>query len=227
MVVDGWLARAAAARPRQPALLTAEGACSYAELYAWARAGSHALAARGAVPGARVAIALPPGLAFARALHACMLLGAVAVPVDVRLTAAGRRRSRRLRRSCRAAAGRRQAGGRWGRARACSGPASGPPRERRPRPRRGRGRGAHLGKHRRAGARRADLRKHHLECARLGGRARRGQRGALAVCAARGARRRTLDPAALGDLRHDRGRTRALRGRAGDGGAVRAAGEHR
>ena len=90
MVVEGWLARAAAARPSHPALLTAEGACSYAELYALARAGSHALAARGAAPGARVAIALPPGLAFARALHACMLLGAAAVPVDVRLTAAER-----------------------------------------------------------------------------------------------------------------------------------------
>jgi O-succinylbenzoic acid--CoA ligase len=90
MVVEAWLARAAAARPRQPALLTAEGACSYAELYASARAGSHALAARGAAPGARVAIALPPGLAFAGALHACLLLGAVAVPVDVRLTEAER-----------------------------------------------------------------------------------------------------------------------------------------
>ena len=38
--------------------------------------------------GERVAIALPPGLAFAQALHACLLLGAVAVPVDLRLTAA-------------------------------------------------------------------------------------------------------------------------------------------
>jgi O-succinylbenzoic acid--CoA ligase len=33
-----------------------------------------------------VAIALPPGLHFALALHGCLLLGAVAVPVDLRLT---------------------------------------------------------------------------------------------------------------------------------------------
>jgi o-succinylbenzoate---CoA ligase len=36
--------------------------------------------------GQRVAIALPAGLDFAYALHACMLLGAVAVPVDLRLS---------------------------------------------------------------------------------------------------------------------------------------------
>jgi O-succinylbenzoic acid--CoA ligase len=37
-----------------------------------------------------VAIALPAGLDFARALHACLLLGAVAVPVDLRLSVAER-----------------------------------------------------------------------------------------------------------------------------------------
>jgi o-succinylbenzoate---CoA ligase len=36
--------------------------------------------------GDRVAIVLPPGLEFARTFHACLLLGAVAVPVDVRLS---------------------------------------------------------------------------------------------------------------------------------------------
>ena len=40
--------------------------------------------ARGVGPGQRVAIALPAGLAFAQALHACLLLGAVAVPLDPR-----------------------------------------------------------------------------------------------------------------------------------------------
>ena len=34
--------------------------------------------------GDRVAIALPPGIHFVRALHSCLLLGAVAVPVDLR-----------------------------------------------------------------------------------------------------------------------------------------------
>ena len=42
--------------------------------------------------GERVAIALSPGVAFAQALHACFLLGAVAVPVDLRLTPSERER---------------------------------------------------------------------------------------------------------------------------------------
>ncbi len=63
-------------RPRRQLLLRAalEGA----------QAGAAALAARGR-PGERVAIALPAGLDFAYALHACLLAGAVAVPVDLRL----------------------------------------------------------------------------------------------------------------------------------------------
>src|SRR6202035_5937309 len=48
------------------------------------------LAARGAGPGRRVSIALPPGLAFAQALHACLLLGAVAIPLDLRLSSSER-----------------------------------------------------------------------------------------------------------------------------------------
>jgi O-succinylbenzoic acid--CoA ligase len=92
MIVDGWLPRAAATRPGGVALETADGAVTYAELLAGASAGAAELAARDAKPGQRVAIALPPGLAFAQALHACLLLGAVAVPVDLRLTAAERER---------------------------------------------------------------------------------------------------------------------------------------
>ena len=90
MIVEGWLPRAAAARPGGVALQTPEGAVTYDELLAGASAGAAELAARGAKPGQRVAIALPPGLAFAQTLHACLLLGAVAVPVDLRLTAAER-----------------------------------------------------------------------------------------------------------------------------------------
>jgi O-succinylbenzoic acid--CoA ligase len=84
MVVEGWLARAAATRPHRKAVQTPAGGWSYAELYAAAARGSTQLAVRGVGPGDRVAIALPPGLAFAQALHACLLLGAVAVPIDVR-----------------------------------------------------------------------------------------------------------------------------------------------
>ena len=87
MVVEAWLARAAAARPDRVALETPRGSWSYAQLHAAARSGARELAARGAGPAVRVAIALPPGLAFAQALHACLLLGAVAVPVDLRLSA--------------------------------------------------------------------------------------------------------------------------------------------
>ncbi|MGA2319763.1 MAG: AMP-binding protein [Solirubrobacteraceae bacterium] len=92
MVVEAWLARAAKARPRHTALQTPSGSWSYAELLAAARLGAGELAERGVRPGARVAIALPPGLAFAQALHACLLLGAVAMPVDLRLSAVERGR---------------------------------------------------------------------------------------------------------------------------------------
>jgi O-succinylbenzoic acid--CoA ligase len=85
MVVEAWLQRAAAAAPAAIAVETPRGACSYVQLHERARAGAAELAARGGGPGERVAIALPAGLDFAYALHACLLLGAVAVPVDLRL----------------------------------------------------------------------------------------------------------------------------------------------
>jgi o-succinylbenzoate---CoA ligase len=90
MEVEGWLARAAAARPEHTALLTPQGEWSYARLHAAARAGAAELIERGVRSGSHVAIALPAGLEFAQALHACLLLSAVAVPVDLRLGAAER-----------------------------------------------------------------------------------------------------------------------------------------
>jgi len=87
MVVEGWLERAVATHPARTAIETPQGSRSYTELLADARAGAVELTSRGAAPGERVAIALPPGLAFAQALHACLLIGAVAVPVDPRLSA--------------------------------------------------------------------------------------------------------------------------------------------
>jgi O-succinylbenzoic acid--CoA ligase len=85
MLVEAWLARAAATRPQGVALETPAGSWTYAELLRRAGSGAEELASRGTRPGQRVAIALPAGLDFACALHACMLLGAVAVPVDLRL----------------------------------------------------------------------------------------------------------------------------------------------
>jgi o-succinylbenzoate---CoA ligase len=85
MVVEGWLARAAAARPAHPALVSAEGSLTYEQLLAAAHAGADQLSRLGVARGDRVAIALEGGAAFAQALHACLLLGAVAVPIDTRL----------------------------------------------------------------------------------------------------------------------------------------------
>ena len=85
MQIGAWLERAAWAAPARTAVETPTGSWSYAELRAAARAGAERLSELGVEPGDRVAIALPPGLAFAGALHACLLLGAVVVPVDLRL----------------------------------------------------------------------------------------------------------------------------------------------
>ncbi len=86
MQVEAWLQRAAGSAPTVTALQTPEARVSYAELAQAARAGAAELAERGARRGERIAIALPPGIEFAQALHACFLLGAIAVPVDLRLS---------------------------------------------------------------------------------------------------------------------------------------------
>ncbi len=90
MLVDGWLERAAAARPGHPALVSPEGTLTYAQLHADVRVAAVELRGLGAGPGTRVGLALPAGLDFARALHACLLLGAAAVPIDLRLSDAER-----------------------------------------------------------------------------------------------------------------------------------------
>ncbi len=87
MQIEAWLPRAASATPGRVAVETPGASWTYAELLAAAEAGASELEAAGAGPGDRVAIALPPGLEFAQALHACLLLGAIAVPVDLRLAA--------------------------------------------------------------------------------------------------------------------------------------------
>ena len=79
MVIEPWLERAAALRPDRVAVEAPEGRLTYAELLAAARDEARELS--GTVP-----IDLPPGLAFAVRLHACLLAGATAMPVDRRLT---------------------------------------------------------------------------------------------------------------------------------------------
>jgi O-succinylbenzoic acid--CoA ligase len=76
--MEPWLERAAAVWPDRVAVEASGGALTYAELLRRARG-------RRAEPGDRVAILLPAGLDFAVALHACLLAGAVAMPIDLRL----------------------------------------------------------------------------------------------------------------------------------------------
>ena len=77
------MVRAARARPQHPAL----GALTHAQLLEAARR------AAGGLGGARSAgLTMAPGEDFAVTLHACLLAGVLAVPIDPRLTAAEQRR---------------------------------------------------------------------------------------------------------------------------------------
>ena len=90
MLVESWLARAARTRPGTIALHGEGGALGYAELDGAATRAARALSALGVRSGDRVALALPADTSFVVALHGAMRLGAVAVPVDLRLTASER-----------------------------------------------------------------------------------------------------------------------------------------
>ncbi|MEA2155258.1 MAG: o-succinylbenzoate---CoA ligase [Solirubrobacteraceae bacterium] len=91
MVVESWLRRAARSRPDHVALRADDGALTYAELDAAATLAARRLRALGVGRGDRVAIALPARRAFVETLHGCLRLGAVAVPIDLRLSPAERR----------------------------------------------------------------------------------------------------------------------------------------
>ena len=84
MQLDPWLARATARRPETVALETPEDRITYRELLLAATRGAARLVSRGAAPGDRVALTLPPGRAFVVAIHACLLLRSPAMPVDSR-----------------------------------------------------------------------------------------------------------------------------------------------
>ena len=94
MHVEPWLPRAAALRPQTIAVEAAGVSLTYAELHDRAAAAAGALGERGVAPGDRIAIAAHPGLDFAVSLHACLLAGGVAVPIDPRLPEAERARRR-------------------------------------------------------------------------------------------------------------------------------------
>ncbi len=79
--VEAWLTRSARRFGDRIAVETVDRRISYRELDRLAGAGARELSV---APGANVAIALPPGLDFVVALHACLRAGAVAVPIDLR-----------------------------------------------------------------------------------------------------------------------------------------------
>jgi O-succinylbenzoic acid--CoA ligase len=76
-----WLHTASLRRPEGLAVETPERSLTYAELFARARA-----AADGKAAGERVPLAIEDRLEFAVALHSCLLAGAAAVPIDLRLS---------------------------------------------------------------------------------------------------------------------------------------------
>jgi O-succinylbenzoic acid--CoA ligase len=86
--MEPWLNRAARIHGERTALKTADGGqTTYAELHDRARTVAAALQASRVAPGDHVALALPSA-DLVVALHACLLLGVVAVPIDLRLTEA-------------------------------------------------------------------------------------------------------------------------------------------
>ena len=82
-----WLQLAASMHPQRVALVDAGVEVSYSELAERARAATYGLSERGVKAGDRVALALPAGTDFVAALHGCWFTGAVAMPIDLRLSA--------------------------------------------------------------------------------------------------------------------------------------------
>jgi o-succinylbenzoate---CoA ligase len=81
-VVLDWIHAAAARHPDRIAIEGPERSLTYTELRAAAAERAASVRAR------RVALALPPGEDFVIELHACLLAGAAAVPIDLRLSPA-------------------------------------------------------------------------------------------------------------------------------------------
>jgi O-succinylbenzoic acid--CoA ligase len=86
--MDHWLQRAAVLRPERTALERAGERLTYSELLDRACAGAAELRAAGVCPGERVPVAEEDRFRFATAVHSCLLHGAAAVPIDLRLTRA-------------------------------------------------------------------------------------------------------------------------------------------
>jgi O-succinylbenzoic acid--CoA ligase len=88
MFLDNWLSQRAQACPERCALIADGSSLTYAELEREATAAARRLAARGTRRGAPVAITLNPGIEYVVVLHALMKIGAVAHPINTRLSSA-------------------------------------------------------------------------------------------------------------------------------------------
>lgn len=88
MILDNWLAQRAETCPDRSALIADGVELTYAELEREAESTARRLAARGVRRGGTVALTVTPGIEYVVLLHALMKLGAVAYPLNTRLTAA-------------------------------------------------------------------------------------------------------------------------------------------
>src|SRR5436305_5650121 len=97
--MDSWLDAPAHRQPDRPALEGPGRSLTYAELRAAAGGVAAGLRSQGVNGGAGIALQLEDRIEFVVALHACLLLGAPAVPVDLRLSEPERAVRRRLART--------------------------------------------------------------------------------------------------------------------------------
>jgi O-succinylbenzoic acid--CoA ligase len=92
MLLDNWLAQRAETCPDRAAVVAGDATLDYAELESEAETAARRLAAKGVRRDSVVAISMPPSAGYAIALHALMKLGAIAFPIDPRLSAEERAR---------------------------------------------------------------------------------------------------------------------------------------
>jgi O-succinylbenzoic acid--CoA ligase len=86
MKIDGWLSTAAEAVPEHVALIAGEESVSYGELDRRAADAARRLSGLGVGRGDRVVLVLEPSAEYVVLVHALVKVGAVAAPLDPRLT---------------------------------------------------------------------------------------------------------------------------------------------
>jgi O-succinylbenzoic acid--CoA ligase len=86
VLLDNWLAQRALTSPDRTALVADGRELTYLELERESTVAARRLAGLGVRRGSAVVLSLPAGVEYVTYLHALMKLGAVAVPLDTRLT---------------------------------------------------------------------------------------------------------------------------------------------